>query len=137
MVAEFMTEGRKKRPKRGDAVLDGGAHPNADELLIELVIPEQLRSPSAFADADRPRAQHANSRHRNAIELRRRSEEQNARLPNGRDRFGRERLLDAPRRRQQALIGRQRKTRHGVALLALRPKVKRLGNRVRDHTFYS
>jgi hypothetical protein len=40
MVAKIMAQRPKKRPKRGNALLDRRAHPDADELIVKMVIPK-------------------------------------------------------------------------------------------------
>src|ERR1035441_8323319 len=37
VVAKLVAERREKRAERGDSLLDGRAHPNADQLLFQMV----------------------------------------------------------------------------------------------------
>ena len=60
VVAKLMAERREKRAERGDSLLDGCAHPDADQLLFQMVVPEKLRRPTVFPHAQRTGCQDPN-----------------------------------------------------------------------------
>jgi hypothetical protein len=60
VVAKLVTERGEKRAERGDSLLDGRAHPHTDQLLFQMVVPEQLRRPTVFPHAQRTSCQDPN-----------------------------------------------------------------------------
>ena len=60
VVAKLVAERREKRADRGDSLLDGRAHPDADQLLFQMVVPEKLRRPTVFPHAQRAGCQDSN-----------------------------------------------------------------------------
>jgi hypothetical protein len=72
VVAKLVAERREKRADRRDSLLDGRAHPDADQLLFQMVVPEKLHRPTVFAHAQRTGCQDPNLWPCDAIESGRR-----------------------------------------------------------------
>jgi len=53
MMAKLVAKGAEERAKRGDLFPDGGPHPETDEHVFGMVVPEQLDRRTAFADSKR------------------------------------------------------------------------------------
>jgi hypothetical protein len=69
VVAELVAECAEKRTERGDLPANGCPHPDADQFLLRMVVPEKLGSPTALADPEWAGGENPNLRAANSVEV--------------------------------------------------------------------